>query len=184
MDSQSIYAFSNHPILFGKVSSVLGEKKIQCTIVNMLLNAIITFEGLIDLTQLDSVKKRDLWAYLYYLWTQNRYIDVFSKHPTPTELEKFGSINYKTLYTTKLHLAGKINQVINVNRDKINISVISTLLTTIQQKINKEEAELEKAIKSIEEFKHNNPHYNITDKFGNQIPGIDAEVSLKEIPIR
>lgn len=186
MDS-NIYAFSKNQILFARMSSLLHPSKLQCCVVNMLLNGIIKFDGLVDTTFLSIARKRELWAYLFYIWSNNRSLEEFkTSPPTPETLEDLvmKKHNIPSLYVTKKHLANVINTVIIRNQD-MKISVISKLLNTIQEKITKEEAVLQKAIESIEgiQQKHNANFDNVgkvRDSQGNPLPGLKYDVTLKE----
>lgn len=185
MDS-SIYAFSKNQILFARMSSLLYPSKLHCCVVNLLLNGIIKFDGLVDTDFLSLAKKRELWAYLFYIWSNNRSLDDFKTPPTPESLEDFvvKKHNIQTLYVTKKHLANVINTII-IRNQNIKISVISKLLNTIQAKISKEEAVLQKAIESIEgiQQKHNANFENVgkvRDSQGNVLPGISARVTLQD----
>ena len=180
MDS-TIYAFSKNQILFARMSSLLHPSKLQCCIVNLLLNGIIKFDGLVDITFLSIAKKRELWAYLYYIWTNNRSLDEFKDPPTPESFESL--VCNKCLYVTKQYLSNIINGIIIRNQD-IKINVISKLLNTIQNKIVKEEAVLQKAIESIEWIKTQKESFNdvglVRDIHGKVLPKLSAHVTLKE----
>lgn len=177
--------FSNNPILFGKMSGLLYDSKLNCTILNMLMNNVISFDGMIDRNALSLVKKKELWAYMYYIWKTNRYITEFKDEPSSEAFRNLVLSGSDDLFVTKSHLCNIINIIINQNRDKINISIISTLLNTIQQKINKEETVLLEEIKKIDSFKNNNIDTKtlgqIRDSEGNLLPSLDIDVKIKSV---
>lgn len=176
------YAFSKNPVLFARMSSLTSANKLQCCVVNMLLNGIIHFDGMIDFEHITQVKKRELWAYLYYIWLNNRTLKEFENPPTP---ENFADLVLKqhgisSLYVTKHHLAYVINSIIVKNRD-IKISVISNLLNKIQEKISKEEVVLQNAIQNIEkELLKPQGVATIKDNQGNPLPHLDFDIHIKE----
>ena len=177
--------FTKNPILFGKMASLLLDSKLNCTIVNMLMNNVISFDGMIDRNSLSLVKKKELWVYLYYIWKNNRYITEFKDEPTAIAFEKLVLNGSDELYVTKSHLCNTINFIINQNKDKINISIISTLLNTIQQKLNKEETVLLDEMKKIDNIKNKNIDLKtlgqIKDSEGNPLPGLDIDVKINSL---
>lgn len=130
-----------NPVLFGDTGKYINNQdKTNCLIVNMLLSGALTFEGKLSINRLDSIKKRHIWSYLYYLWTHNRTIQEFQDVPTPENMKNLVVPN--ELYVTKSALASVINRIVEQNKT-IDVSVLSKLLFEIEQKVKNEDATLQ-----------------------------------------
>jgi len=138
--------FSTNPILFGEMHKLVANP--DCTIIDMLLNGVLTFEGRIDTGNLINTKKRSLWAYLYYLWTHNRELTPFKAEPDEKTLKEL-VVKGDAIYVSKFDLANYINLVVDTYEKTIQIVIINKLLTRLEEKVTREDAVIQKALESI-----------------------------------
>lgn len=141
--------FSNE-LFFGSMNRIIrNSSTIRCTVINMLLNDTLSYDGLINTEKHKYVLKRDILAYLFYLWKENRHIHVFQQDPTPLAFKKL--LAQKSYYINKEVLITKVNKIVQENYNIININILKTLIETIERKLINDEFEIEKALEHIRE---------------------------------
>lgn len=73
-----------------------------CTVSRMLFKNVINIDGSIDMEQLVNVRKKDLWAYIYYLYQYNSSnIPEFIKMKNPVSGKADGQLFHDTVYDDK-----------------------------------------------------------------------------------
>ena len=144
-------SFAKNQIMFGKMYKYLFPRKINCLVVNLLMEGHINYDG--KIVDYLSVKKREMWAYLWYLWKNNNDITIFYGSPHPEALEALVNDRYKIeeIYITKQQLVNIINDIIHKNQ-MLKVPVLNTILRNIEKNLTKEEGVLQKAMRSLPEF--------------------------------
>lgn len=135
-------------ILFGELNSIIKDKStLHCTLTNMLLENTLDFDGTINIiTNLKKIKKRDLWAYIYYICKHNPSIGI---NITPDDF-KTKIANGKS-YIKKGTLVNFIN--ITIHNNNIKIDFINNLMKIVYKKLNIQEEMIDKAIADVPEIR-------------------------------
>ncbi len=99
-----------------------------CTVSKMLFKSVINIDGSIDMEQLVNVRKRELWAYIYYLYQYNNgTITEFINMKNPRSGKADGQLFHNVVYDDK---------DFNVNSNK-NTKNIGTDIVRLVYFINK-----------------------------------------------
>lgn len=73
-----------------------------CTVSKMLFKNVINVDGSIDMEQLVNVRKKELWAYIYYLYQYNNAtIPEFVRMKNPSSGKADGQLFHDTVYDNK-----------------------------------------------------------------------------------
>lgn len=145
------------------------NSNINCIMVNLLLNGVLNFDGTCDLEYSVVPKKRELWAYIFYLWFINySKLDIFFKmgidDPTDNHYKPDPARFVQTIRDTLsshgllldpyfLHnkdLMQFINHVFKVHQQDVQNPKLLVLFSKVEQMIMNKEDGLVKAVKTIQ----------------------------------
>lgn len=95
-----------------------------CMVSRMLFKNVINIDGSIDMEQLVNVRKKELWAYIYYLYQYNNStIPEFVRMKNQTSGKADGQLFHDTVYDDK--------DFKNSNSTNTNTNVLKTIGTDI-----------------------------------------------------
>jgi hypothetical protein len=73
-----------------------------CTVSRMLFKNVINIDGSVDMEQLVNVRKKELWAYIYYLYQYNNgTIEEFMSMKNPVSGKADGQLFHDVVYDDK-----------------------------------------------------------------------------------
>lgn len=121
----------DYHLYYGKLKDNVSY---TCTVINLLLNNVISLNGTIDMNNLNKCKKRHLWVYIMYLAQNNPGIEpfiAFEKDNLPRIIkENVVELSNYTFFL-KSDLAKFINQFLAKNKDLVNIKIIHQVLDVL-----------------------------------------------------
>ena len=159
MTSSNNISFS-HTLYFGEgFANIKRSSMLNCVLTNLVMDGILNFDGTMDEDAVSlnpRIRKRDLWAYVYYLWKHNhKKHAVFARMTAQRrgktteasatgfvtsvrlELEGIHAIDIQP-FLSKQNVAMFVNHIVRINGDKlINpllISMFDRMETMFKQK--------------------------------------------------
>ena len=144
----------NNTLIFGNF--IRKKRNIRCTLTDLILTGSLMVNGHINENQINRISKGELWTYLYYLWSSNRYSIIFTEYIIP------GKQNYKSFMklvrgisksNESFFLKKDIAMCCNIIVDTSDVysPIIEEILTAMRNAFLKQEGELKK---SIEQYQH------------------------------
>lgn len=143
-------SFTN-TLIFGNY--VKKKKNMRCTLTNMILMGSLMVNGQINENQLHRVTKGELWVYLYYIWSGNRFSEVFSEHIT-TPGGNPGHIKFMELvrkisaskepFFSKRDIMVCCNTIVTMG--DIRLPIIEEILEAMRNAFIKQEEDLKKSM--------------------------------------
>lgn len=101
-----------------------------CTVSRMLFKNVINIDGSIDMEQLVNVRKKELWAYIYYLYQYNNgTIPEFINMKNPNNGKADGQLFHNVVYDDK--------EFNTINTNTTGIKKIGTDIVRLVYFINK-----------------------------------------------
>jgi hypothetical protein len=143
-----------------------------CIVAKMLFRNVINIDGSVDMEQLVNVKKKELWAYIYYLYQYNNStIPEFIKMKNPLSgradgqafhdtvyIEKeFNSTNFhKTVGTDIVRLVYFINKMVHTYKNDLINPVIDYLKQLMKKEMLTKLSEIKvQMVPKLNSGKHN-----------------------------
>jgi hypothetical protein len=140
---------------------------IKCTVINMLLNGALNFDGSIDLTKVQNIPKTDLWIYIFYLWKKNKEnIEVFGRMSDPDDIETPSELAFVNVvkseletviideekqiyhtpeeYLSKKDLGMFLNLIMKRYAASMNMQILVNMYTQVIKQFEKKDTELQK----------------------------------------
>jgi hypothetical protein len=129
------------------------KKNLRCTVTNMLLLGVIDIDGKINISNIDKSDKGDLWVYLYYIWSNNRYVGVFSQEIVSrlsgSNLIRFVKSRSDSGYyfIKKRDIAEVCNDLLSIS--DIHVPIINETLVVLEKLFTKQEESLQMKLRGM-----------------------------------
>lgn len=142
------------------------KMNLNALIMNMILSGILNFDGTVDLKYNKNSNKRDLWAYIYYIWIINvKNFTVLQQMsetirgvyiPRPRLFVKTVHdvlIQYgwqPSIYLTSLDLLHFINMLFHLTQGKLRVPKLTKLFVKLELMIDNKENGLHERINKVQ----------------------------------
>lgn len=146
----SIVQWSNK-LYFGDALKIINDPNLlKYNVIKLYFDGVIAMDGTVNLDSIPNAKKKELWAYLYYLVLTNVTLNIDAANAfRMIQVVKENIGLQEDYYVSKLDLAVTINRVIQDNSLNISNSILDQMVKVYESHLVLKEKDIHEKIGSL-----------------------------------